>query len=89
MVEMDERELEINYRLGYKRDLSAINREWEINNTMAGDCQNPFSIENEVPKAKPASDRIFEDLTEVEAGYINHFRTVYHKKEPITTLWNA
>jgi hypothetical protein len=38
MVEMDERELEINYRLGYKRDLSAINREWEINNTMAGDC---------------------------------------------------
>jgi len=29
MVEMNDRELEINHRLGYKRDVGAINAEWE------------------------------------------------------------
>ena len=32
MVEMDDRELEINHRLGYKRDIAAINAEWEAEN---------------------------------------------------------
>lgn len=32
MVEMDDRELEINHRLGYKRDVAAINAEWEAEN---------------------------------------------------------